>query len=247
MSRIYFVSDSHLGVPDRPRSLQRERLLVQWLEQVAQDASGIYLLGDLFDFWFEYRHVVPRGYVRLLGKLAELSDRGVALHFFTGNHDMWSFGYLEQEIGLRLYRQPVERELNGKRFLIGHGDGLGPGDRGYKFLKRVFSCRLCQRLFSFLHPGFGVGLARWLSRRSRAAGGSADEKYLGDDREFLVQYCRERLRQKPFDYFVFGHRHLPIDLEVAPGVRYVNTGDWVQHFTYAVFDGETLQLKTFSP
>ena len=241
------MSDSHLGVPDRPRSLQRERLLVQWLEQVAQDASGIYLLGDLFDFWFEYRHVVPRGYVRLLGKLAELSDRGVALHFFTGNHDMWSFGYLEQEIGLRLYRQPVERELNGKRFLIGHGDGLGPGDRGYKFLKRVFSCRLCQRLFSFLHPGFGVGLARWLSRRSRAAGGSADEKYLGDDREFLVQYCRERLRQKPFDYFVFGHRHLPIDLEVAPGVRYVNTGDWVQHFTYAVFDGETLQLKTFSP
>jgi UDP-2,3-diacylglucosamine hydrolase len=246
MGKIYFISDSHLGVPDRESSLKREKLLVRWLEEVAPDAGEIFLLGDIFDFWFEYRTVVPKGFVRLLGKLAELSDRGIKLHFFTGNHDLWAFDYLEREIGLEIHRQPIERMVDGKRLYIGHGDGLGPGDRGYKLLKAIFSCRLCQRLFSFIHPGTGTRLAMFLSRRSRVANGKTDEHYLGDDRESLVGYCREVLKDRSVDYFVFGHRHLPLDMEVAPGCRYINTGDWVTHFSYALFENGKLELKYFS-
>ncbi|MFO7999502.1 MAG: UDP-2,3-diacylglucosamine diphosphatase [Bacteroidales bacterium] len=243
MGKIFFVSDSHLGVPDYDTSLVREKLLVQWLEEVAQEAEEIFLLGDIFDFWFEYRTVVPKGFVRLLGKLAELSDRGVRLHFFTGNHDLWAFDYLENEVGLKVCRQPVERSFGGKRFLIGHGDGLGPGDSGYKFLKAVFSSSICQKLFAFIHPGLGIRLAHYFSRKSRVVNGANDEHYLGDEKEFLVSYCKQVLQDRPMDYFIFGHRHLPLDLEVAPGSRYINTGDWVTHYSYAVFDRGKLELK----
>lgn len=243
--KIYFVSDSHLGVPDHEKSLHREMLLVGWLDAVAADAEEIFLLGDIFDFWFEYRTVVPKGYVRLLGKLSELSDRGIKLHFFTGNHDMWTFGYLEREVGLTVHRKPIERVIGGKRFIIGHGDGLGPGDTGYKVLKTIFTSRACQRLFSFIHPGAGIRLALFLSRRSRAANGKTDEHYLGPDREFLMAYCREVLDKKDVDYFVFGHRHLPLDVEVGTGSRYINTGDWVSHFSYAVFGAGKMELKYY--
>lgn len=243
--KIYFVSDSHLGVPDPASSLIREKLLVRWLDTVAPNADEIFLLGDVFDFWFEYQTVVPKGFVRLLGKLAELADRGVKLHFFTGNHDLWAFDYLEKEVGLTVHRRPIERVFDGKRFYIGHGDGLGPGDTGYKVLKAIFTCRLCQRLFSFIHPGTGIRLASYLSRKSRAANGKTDEHFLGADKEFLVAYCRQVLEKKEVDYFVFGHRHLPLDMEVGPGSRYINTGDWVSHFSYAVFGEGKMQLKYF--
>lgn len=205
----------------------------------------LYLVGDIFDFWFEYKHAVPRGFVRLLGKLAEISDSGIPIHFFTGNHDMWAFDYLPNEIGVFLHKNPVEREFNGKRFFIGHGDGLGPGDKGYKRLKKIFANPFCQWAFGWLHPNIGIGMANYWSRKSRIATGGYDKQYLGDDKEWLLQYCERKLQQKHYDYFIFGHRHLPIDKQVGTNSRYINLGDWIQDFTFAVFDGETLTLEEY--
>jgi UDP-2,3-diacylglucosamine hydrolase len=240
--KIYFLSDFHLGVPDAAASLVREKRIVAFLEHASKDAAEILLLGDLFDFWFEYRSAVPRGHVRLLGKIAELTDRGIPVHLFIGNHDMWIFDYLPEETGVVLHREPVVREWNGKRFLIGHGDGLGPGDHGYKFIKKVFRNPACQWLFARLHPNLGIGMANFWSGRSRKVNREKDHVWLGEDREWLVQYSRERLAKEKFDYLVFGHRHLPVDLEVVPGSRYINLGDWISWFTYAVFDGNELRL-----
>ncbi len=243
--RVYFVSDSHLGAKGRVSSRERERLLVNWLDRVKKDAAAIYLLGDIFDFWFDYSTVVPRGYVRLLGKIAGICDSGIPVHYFPGNHDMWAFGYFESELGVKLQKGPLSTTIMGKRFHLGHGDGLGPGDRGYKLLKSIFACRFCQFLFAALHPGIGVRLALRLSKTSRAANDSREEEFLGNDREWLIQYCKKHLEKEKVDYFVFGHRHLPIDAEVLPGVRYVNTGDWFRHFSYAVFDGSEIRLEYF--
>ncbi len=244
--KVYFLSDSHLGVPSYFESLAREKLLVRWLDQVKQDALAIYLLGDIFDFWFEYRKVVPKGYVRLLGKLAELSDAGIPVHYFTGNHDMWAFGYLEQEAGLTIHRAPVDAEIMGKRFHIGHGDGLGPGDKGYKLMKSIFACAFCQRLFAALHPGLGIRLAEYFSKKSRIMSREKEEVFLGEDKEWLILYAKEILKKQQVDFFIFGHRHLPVSLEIAPGVRYINTGDWVTHYSYAVFDGRQTALLIFA-
>ena len=242
---IYFISDFHLGAPDRQKSLVREKRIIRWLNSVQDTASEIYLLGDVFDFWFEYKHAVPRGYVRLLGKLAEMHDLGIKLHYFTGNHDMWVFDYLPEEIGVTLYRQPVSREINGKSFYIGHGDGLGPGDHGYKFIKKVFANKVCQWLFARLHPNFGISLARYFSRKSRIATGTTDEKFLGEDKEWLILFAKELLTTRHYDYFVFGHRHLPIDFSLSEKSKYINLGEWINYNTYAVFDGKELKLETF--
>lgn len=244
-NKIYFLSDFHLGVPDPRSSRERELRIVKWLDQAALDAAEIYLLGDVFDFWFEYRNAVPKGYTRLLGKLALLSDQGVKLHFFTGNHDMWVFDYFPNEIGCEIYKEPITRMILGKKFFIGHGDGLGPGDHGYKFIKRVFANPVCQWLFRWIHPDWGIPLANLFSKRSRIATGNTDEKYLGDDQEWLVQYCRTLLKENHYDFMIFGHRHLPIDMMIEGKGRYVNLGEWIHHNTYAVFDGQELQLKAF--
>lgn len=244
---IYFASDFHLGVPDRQSSLEREKRVVKWLDHIRHDAEEIFLLGDVFDFWFEYKTVVPKGYIRLLGKLAELSDAGIRIHYFTGNHDMWVFDYLPQELNIPVYREPVQRVINDKKFYIGHGDGLGPGDFGYKFIKKVFSSRLSQWLFARLHPNFGIWMAGYWSKKSRIANGPKDEKFLGEDKEWLVIYSREILKKEHFDYFIYGHRHLPLDIKLAENSRYVNLGEWVNYNTYAVFDGHNLELKTFNP
>ncbi len=245
--KVYFISDSHLGVPDRERSLVREHLLVQWLEEHHKDAQAIFLLGDIFDFWFEYKHVVPKGYVRLLGKIGTITDRGIPVHFFRGNHDMWAFDYFEKELGVIMHSKPFETELFDKKFLIGHGDGLGPGDSSYKMLKAFFSCRIAQKLFSFLHPGFGVSLARFFSKRSRLANRKHPEVFKGNDNEQLLHYCKSLLQHKKIDFFVFGHRHLPLNIEIEPGIFYINTGDWYSDFSYAEFDGKTMSLKYFKP
>jgi UDP-2,3-diacylglucosamine hydrolase len=245
--KIYFASDFHLGVPDRETSLEREKKVVKWLDQIKHDAEEIFLLGDVFDFWFEYKTVVPKGYIRLLGKLAELSDAGIRIHYFTGNHDMWVFDYLPQELNIPVYRAPVKRSINGKKFYIGHGDGLGPGDFGYKFIKKVFSNRICQWLFARLHPNFGIWMAGYWSRKSRIANGPRDEKFLGEDKEWLVIHSREILKKEHFDYFIYGHRHLPLDIRLSGRSRYVNLGEWVNYDTYAVFDGNDLHLETFKP
>lgn len=243
--KIYFASDQHFGVPDKESSLIREKHFVKWLEYAAQDASEIYLLGDLFDFWFEYKKAVPRGYVRVLGKMAEISDQGIPIRFFTGNHDMWIFDYLPEITGIEMFREPIEREYNGKKFYIGHGDGLGPGDHGYKFLKKIFANKFLQWCFSILHPNVGIGIANFFSRRSRAANAPVDKQFLGEDKEWLVIYAKEILEKQHFDYFLFGHRHFPIDLNLNEKSRYINLGDWVTDFTYAVFDGHQLELKSF--
>ena len=175
MTKIYFASDLHLGVPNKEKSLEREKRFVKWLDEIKSDASAIYLVGDVFDFWFEYKKAVPKGYVRLLGKLAEISDSGIDIHFFTGNHDMWVFDYLEKEINLKIYREAHEITINGKSFLIGHGDGLGPHDKGYKFIKKIFSNKLCQWLFARVHPNLGISIAEYWSRKSRIANGQKNE------------------------------------------------------------------------
>lgn len=244
-NKTYFASDLHLGAPDYASSLEREKAFVQWLDFISKDASDLYLLGDVFDMWFDYKHVVPRGYVRLLGKLAELSDRGLQIHYFIGNHDMWVFDYFEKELNAKIYREPQEIEIDGKKLFIGHGDGLGNGDAGYKFIKRLFAGRFNQWLFARLHPNFGLWLASLLSRRSRIANGDYDEQFQGEDKESLVQYCKGLLEKKHYDYFIFGHRHLMMEIPLSKNTTYINLGEWVKHRPYAVFENSSVQLLEF--
>ena len=243
--RIYFLSDFHLGAPDAISSLERERTLARFLDGIKEDAEEIFLVGDLFDFWYEYRRVVPKGYVRLLGKLGELSDRGIRLHFFMGNHDMWVKDYFQQELGMQVYDRPIRFDLQGKKLLVGHGDGLGPGDHGYKRLKKLFRNPVAQWLFGILPPAIGIGLANYFSLRSRAQTGTSEEVFLGPEREWLINYAAMKQVQEPIDYYVFGHRHLPIDHPIEPGARYINLGDWLRYQSYAVLENGVLMLKTF--
>ncbi|HLK29010.1 MAG TPA: UDP-2,3-diacylglucosamine diphosphatase [Puia sp.] len=242
--KIYFLSDFHLGAPDRSISLDREKRIVKFLDEIKSNAAEIFVVGDLFDFWYEYRKVVPKGYTRILGKLAELTDSGIPIHFFVGNHDMWMKGYFEEELNIPVYHEPKTFERNNKKFYIGHGDGLGPGDHGYKFIKKIFRNKFCQWLFGILPPAVGVGLADYLSKRSRAVTGLIDEQFLGEEKEWLIIYSKEVLQKQYFDYFIFGHRHLPIDFSLNNNSRYINLGDWIRYYTYAAFDGENLILKS---
>lgn len=243
--KIYFLSDFHLGAPDYASSLEREKRVVRFLDEAMKDAAHIFIVGDLFDFWYEYRTVVPKGYVRILGKMAEITDSGIPVHFFVGNHDMWMKGYFEKELNIPVYFEPREYEFAGKKFLVGHGDGLGPGDHGYKFIKKIFRNPVCQWLFGILPPAVGVGLANYFSRSSRAATGQTDEHFLGEDKEWLIIYCKEVLQQKHYDYFIFGHRHLPIDFQLKNNSQYINLGDWIRYNSYAVFDGHSVALKYY--
>lgn len=242
--KVYFASDFHLGAPSPALSRERERRIVRWLDMCAQDAAAIYLVGDIFDFWFEYRHAIPRGFIRLQGKLAELVDGGLPVTFFTGNHDMWMFGYFTQELGIPVLRHPVSLTIGEQRFHIGHGDGLGPKDYTYKVLKRVFASPVAQWLFARIHPNVGIGIANAWSQRSRLSNTAKDDVYLGDD-EWLLVYCRELEKRFHHDYYVFGHRHLPLDVPVGAQSRYVNLGEWVNYCTYGVYDGNTLSLERF--
>lgn len=241
--KVYFLSDFHLGVPNHASSLEREKRIVSFLEQSRKDAAMIFVVGDLFDFWFEYRTVVPKGYVRILGKLAELTDSGIPIHFFVGNHDMWMSGYFEKELNIPVFFENQTYVINDKTFLIGHGDGLGPGDHGYKFIKKIFRNPICKFLFGLLPPYFGISLANYLSKGSRTITGSSDEQFLGEEKEWLVVYCKEQLQQRHFDYFIFGHRHLPIDVKLNKKSRYINLGDWIRYNSYGEFDGSELHLK----
>ncbi len=253
---IYFLSDFHLGAPGHSESLEREKIIVQFLGEIKPHAAEIFLVGDLFDFWYEYRRVVPKGFTRLLGKLAELTDAGIPVHLFVGNHDMWMKDYFQKELNIPVYFEPREIERQGKKFLIGHGDGLGPGDHGYKRMKKIFRNPFCKWLFGILPPVAGMGLAHSLSRRSRIQTGKTEEIFLGEEKEWLLQYSKQMAQKKPIDYFVFGHRHLPIDYSLGltspqgtgskvTSSRYINLGDWIRYFTYAVFDGQEMKLKSY--
>jgi UDP-2,3-diacylglucosamine hydrolase len=248
--KVYFVSDFHFGVPDHDRSLKREKLFVKWLDEVRQDAIEIYLMGDLFDFWFEYKTAIPRGYIRLLGKLAELHDEGIAVHLFRGNHDMWAFNYLTKEAGVQLHRDPEIRRFGDKVFYLAHGDGLGPGDHGYKFIKRVFQNRFNQWLFRWMHPDIGIRMGLYWSRKSRYATLSRNDHEETDKKliyERLSVHSKKILENHPeISFFIYGHWHVPLDIPLMETCRQISLGDWLNHFTYAVFDGENLKLLAYN-
>ena len=241
--KIYFLSDFHLGAPNYEISLIREKKIVAFLESIKSNATEIFILGDIFDFWFEYKTVVPKGFVRILGKLAELTDSGIIIHFFVGNHDMWMKDYFEKELHIKVYYKPTIFSFFGKKYFIGHGDGLGPGDKGYKFLKKIFRNKICQFLFGILHPTIGMGVANYFSKKSRQKTGKTDAIFLGEEEEWLVKYCKKKLETEHFDYFVFGHRHLPLTIQLNNNSTYINLGDWITNFTYAVLDANQFELE----
>lgn len=243
--KIYFASDQHLGAPTAEASFPREQRFVAWLDTVKQDAEAIFLLGDLFDFWFEYKTVVPKGFVRVLGKLAEIRDSGIPIYFFVGNHDLWMHDYFEKELNIPVYHDNQTFTFHGKSFLIGHGDGKGPGDKGYKRMKKVFTHPVSKWVYRWLHPDLGVKLAQYLSVKNKLISGEADVKFLGEDNEWLVQYCKRKLQTQHYDYFVFGHRHLPMTITLNEQSTYINLGDWIGYFTYGVFDGTQMSLEKF--
>ncbi|MEJ7693994.1 UDP-2,3-diacylglucosamine diphosphatase [Daejeonella sp.] len=242
-TKIYFASDFHLGVPDRASSREREDRLVRWLDVIKADASEIFLMGDIFDFWFEYRTVIPRGFIRFQGKLAELSDSGIKITFFKGNHDMWMFDYFGKEMGIDVVSDELILDRNGKKFYLHHGDGLGPGDEKYKILKKIFRSKTCQWLFARLHPNLGVGIAQRWSRSSRAQN-ARQEVFEDAEHEWLYTHSRDLLQNQYYDFLIFGHRHLPLNLKLGES-RYINLGEWLSFNSYAVFDGENLELKYF--
>ena len=242
--KSYFASDIHLGAGGYVKSREREDRFVRWLDMIKTDAAEVFLMGDVFDFWFEYKTVVPKGYIRLLGKLAELSDAGIKLYFFKGNHDMWMFDYFEQELNATIISNELVIERGGKKFFLHHGDGLGPGDEFYKVIKKIFRSKFCQWLFARIHPNLGIGIANSWSRKSRIVG-ERDTKKMNLQQEWLVVYSREVLKTTYYDYMVFGHRHYPLDVDLDGKTRYINLGEWVHHFTYAVFDGKEMKLEHF--
>ena len=244
--KIYFASDFHLGMPDFERSLEREKSIVSWLNAISKDASAVYLLGDVFDFWFEYKTVVPKGFVRFLGAISQLTDAGIPVYLFPGNHDLWVGKYLETECGAIVVKGALTIELGNEICYLHHGDGLGPGDVGYKWLKRVFLSKIAQKAFAVIHPGIGVAFAQKLSKKSRLAQNPKEDNYLGDSKEYLTQFCKQYLlnckTQKP-KYFIFGHRHLVLDIDLGEGVRYINLGEWLHGSQYAEYNGVELRLK----
>lgn len=242
-NKIYFASDFHFGVPDHALSREREDLVVSWLEEIRKDATEIYLIGDVFDFWFEYSAVIPKGFIRFQGKLAELADSGIKITLFKGNHDMWMFDYFVKELGIQVISDELILERNGKKFYLHHGDGLGPGDAKYKILKKIFRSTFCQWLFARIHPNFGVRIAKKWSKYSRLQNNQKEE-FQDLSKEWLVSYCKELLLKEHYDFLIFGHRHLPLDVQLGNS-RYINLGEWMNFNSYAVFDGENLELRYF--
>lgn len=241
--KVYFASDQHLGAPTMEASFPREKKFVAWLDSIKSDAEAIFLLGDLFDFWFEYKTVVPKGFTRVLGKLAEISDSGIPIYFFVGNHDLWMKDYFEKELNILVFYQPQEFLINQKKFFIGHGDGLGPEDIGYKRMKKVFTFPLFKWMFRWLHPDLGVKLGQYMSVKNKMISGEEDFKFWGEENEWLVQYCKKKLQENHYDYFVFGHRHLPLEIKLQESSTYFNLGDWIKHFTFGVFEETHFSLS----
>lgn len=242
--KIYFISDVHLGLPDYERSLVREKKLVAWLSEIKESTKELYLMGDIFDFWIDYKRVAPRGYTRFLAKIAEFTDSGIPVHFFTGNHDIWAYDYLPQEIGVTIHRKPVEKEILGKRFYLAHGDGLGNFDKGFKILKSIFTNKVLQWFFARLHPNLALAIGNGWSRKNRYIEEQKNLEFLGEDKEWLVIFSKSLLKTKDLDYLVFGHRHIPVKLEIKKNTYFINLGDWINNFTYGVFDGENFEVKS---
>jgi UDP-2,3-diacylglucosamine hydrolase len=243
--KIYFISDIHLGLYPESKSLEREKLVVSWLDEIKAEASEIYLVGDIFDFWHEYKHVVPRGFIRFLGKLTELYDNGTKIYFFSGNHDIWAYGYFKSEFGAEIYQEQLIKEINGIKFFIAHGDGLGPGDYSYKLLKKFFTSKILQWLFSRLHPNFALGMGKSWSKSSRYSKGIVAKEFGGEEKELQILFAKQKLKQEHFDIFIFGHRHIPWDIKIGDRSRVINLGDWIYSFTYGELDGNQFKIKQF--
>jgi len=242
-NKIYFASDFHLGAPDKFRSKQRELLLVNWLDMIKNDATELYLLGDVFDFWYEWKYVVPKGFVRFLCKLSELVECGIKVYYFTGNHDIWAYRYLSEEIGLIIVRKPITIVRDEKKLYLAHGDGLGPKDYGFKIMKMLFTNNILQFLFSRLHPNFSIWLGtNWSLSRD---GFSRTPTFTGE-KEWLIQHSEKVLKNEHFDYFIYGHRHIPGTYSLSDSSIYVNLGDWLVNNTYAEFEGGQITLKKFN-
>ncbi|MCS6905143.1 MAG: UDP-2,3-diacylglucosamine diphosphatase [Bacteroidia bacterium] len=243
---LYFASDLHLGVPDYQTSLQREKRFIQWLETIAQDAEGIYIVGDLFDFWFEYKRVVPKGYARLLGKLAELSDRGVSITVLAGNHDLGYKDYFPSCLGVRVFHEPQTMFFHGKKIFIAHGDGLGPGDYAYKIFKKVIRHSINKWLFEWLHPNLGISIAYKFSNTSRKLNQEKGATFL-EEKEFIYQFARELFEQdNSYNYFIFGHRHIPIHRKLAANASFFLLGDWLKHNSYLKLTPTDATLEYFN-
>lgn len=242
--KIYFVSDVHLGAPALKNNQERELLFARWLDSIKNDVAELYLLGDIFDFWFEYRKVVPRGFTRILGRLADMADNGVSIHFFTGNHDVWVFDYLPREIGMKLHKSELVAEIKGKKFFLAHGDGLDPNDKGYLFLKKIFTSKRLQWWFSRIHPNFAFHMAHQWSKSSRLSKLNRQEEFKVKN-EAMFKFAEKYLEKEWIDYFIFGHRHRIVNVEVKPHSRFILLGDWITNFSYGVFDGKNFVLNKF--
>lgn len=242
--KTYFLSDTHLGAGALEDPIGNERRVVRFLDSIKDDCEALYLMGDIIDYWFEYRYVVPRGYTRFLGKIAELSDCGVQVHWFTGNHDIWIKDYIPQETGAVVHRTAETAVIQGKRMFLAHGDGLGDDNRGYKLMARFFRNKFCQALFAAVHPRWTTALAYAWSRHSRLSGGQFPD-FLGEDKEHLVRFAKDYLKREEIDYFIFGHRHIMLDLMLSRKSRLLILGDWITHFSYAVMEDGAISLETF--
>jgi len=245
-TKTYFAADIHLGSSVLEDPKQTELRFVNWLNTIRNDAKALYLLGDIFDFWFEYKKTVPRGFTRFLGKIAEMRDQGIDIHFFTGNHDVWMFDYFQQELGITVHTAPIVTEIDGKRFFLAHGDGLGDRSASFHFIRFIFHNSLCQFLFRHFIPSrWGIGFGHWWSKHNRTKDMETVVPYLGEDKEYLVVYSKKYIQEHPeIDYLIFGHRHILLDLQLNPRSRMLILGDWMQLFSYAVFDGENLFLES---
>ncbi|WP_317044157.1 UDP-2,3-diacylglucosamine diphosphatase [Ichthyobacterium seriolicida] len=242
-NKVYFASDQHFGIPNRKESLKREKIFVGWLDSIKKDAQVLFLLGDMFDFWFEYKHVIPKGFTRVLGKLAELSDSGIRIYFFAGNHDFWMCSFFEKELNISIFNSEKEIHINNNSFFIAHGDGLGTKSKKYKIIRKLLHSRICQSLFYLIHPDLSFRIANYFSNRNKNKYCKSENVFTGEDREELILFSREKLKEKHFDYFVFGHRHMALEFKLSEKSTYFNTGDWVKDYTYLVFDGKEVVLK----
>ncbi len=242
--KIYFVSDVHLGAPALKNNRERELRFARWLDSIENDVSALFLLGDIFDFWYEYKKVAPRGFSRILSRIAGLTDRGIPVHFFTGNHDVWVFDYLPEETGVILHRNEFVTGIYGKRFFLAHGDGLDPDDKGDLFLKKIFVNKTLQWLFSRLHPNFAFHIAHKWSKSSRL--GKMDEKEeFKVKNEGMYKFAVNYLQKEYVDYFIFGHRHQMVNEKIDSKTNFILLGDWIKYNSFGVFDGEKFELKIF--
>lgn len=244
--KIFFLSDFHLGIPNISESEKREKHIVQFLDCIENECAELFIIGDIFDFWFEYKHVVPKGYFRLLNRLAQFSDKGIKLHIFEGNHDLWQFGYLEKSLNATVYKKPIFFERNGKKFYVGHGDGLGPKQNKFKFILWMYRNPILQKLFAWIHPDIGIPIANWFSSESKKKTYAGNYTFYGEH-EYLIRHCREELGVDSADFFIFGHRHLPMIYPLNNKSAYINTGDWIQFYTFVEFDGNFATMKKFDP